>query len=75
MADTKKSVEVATAFSDLKTLVNELEPDVEKHTIQGNDAAGKRVRKGMQNIKELAQGIRLQVQEDKNARAAQKGAK
>ena len=33
----------------------------------GNNSAGTRLRKHMQNIKNLAQGIRLEVQNQKNA--------
>ena len=33
----------------------------------GNNSAGTRVRKAMQNIKNLAQVVRLEVQEQKNA--------
>ena len=33
----------------------------------GNNSAGTRVRKAMQNIKGLAQAVRVEVQEQKNA--------
>ena len=33
----------------------------------GNNSAGTRVRKAMQNIKGLAQEVRIEVQEQKNA--------
>ena len=33
---------------------------------QGNKAAGTRVRKGMQDLKTVAQGIRVEVQSAKN---------
>ena len=36
----------------------------------GNNSAGTRLRKHMQNIKNLAQGIRVNVQNQKNAVAA-----
>ena len=36
----------------------------------GNNSAGTRLRKHMQNVKNLAQGIRLEVQNQKNAVAA-----
>ena len=35
--------------------------------VEGNNSAGTRVRKYMQNIKNLAQGIRVEVQEQKHA--------
>ena len=37
---------------------------------QGNNSAGTRVRKAMQTIKNLAQDIRVEVQEQKNSVAA-----
>lgn len=39
----------------------------EKHD-NGNGAAGTRVRKAMQQLKGIAQDIRIQVQSDKNSR-------
>jgi hypothetical protein len=41
--------------------------DASKHD-RGNSAAGTRVRKAMQNTKSAAQGVRLQVQNDKSSR-------
>ena len=38
--------------------------------VEGNNSAGTRVRKCMQNIKNLAQAVRKEVQEQKNAVAA-----
>ncbi|WP_113924597.1 histone H1 [Cognataquiflexum aquatile] len=54
-------------FSELKDLVLGLEGDFEKFYDKGNQAAGTRVRKGMQDLKNLAQDIRTEVQEKKNA--------
>ena len=34
--------------------------------IQGNNSAGTRVRKAMQNVKDLAQRVRVEVQAQKN---------
>ena len=34
--------------------------------VDGNNSAGTRVRKYMQNIKNLAQGVRVEVQEQKH---------
>ena len=53
-------------FAELKELVMNLEDDFEKFYEKENQAAGTRVRKGMQDLKNLAQEIRLQVQEMKN---------
>ena len=38
--------------------------------VEGNNSAGTRVRKYMQNIKNLAQRVRVEVQEQKHAVAA-----
>jgi hypothetical protein len=54
-------------FSELKDLVLGLEGDFEKFYDKANQAAGTRVRKGMQDLKNLAQDIRTEVQEKKNA--------
>jgi len=53
-------------FNDLKAHVENLESDFEKFYEKGNNAAGTRVRKGMQDLKNLAQEIRLEVQDIKN---------
>ncbi len=54
-------------FSEVKDLVMSLEGDFEKFYDKGNQAAGTRVRKGMQELKNLAQEIRTEVQDKKNA--------
>ncbi|GAA0879601.1 hypothetical protein GCM10009119_25690 [Algoriphagus jejuensis] len=54
-------------FSEVKNLVMSLEGDFEKFYDKGNQAAGTRVRKGMQDLKNLAQEIRTEVQDKKNA--------
>ena len=38
--------------------------------VEGNNSAGTRVRKRMQNIKNLAQRVRIEVQEQKNSGTA-----
>jgi hypothetical protein len=53
-------------FSEIKDLVLSLESDFEKFYDKKNQAAGTRVRKGMQDLKNLAQEIRIQVQDEKN---------
>ena len=53
-------------FSRVKELVDGLEADFEKFYDKGNQAAGTRVRKGMQDLKNLAQEIRVDVQNIKN---------
>ena len=53
-------------FEELKDLVMSLEDDFEKFYDKENQAAGTRVRKGMQEMKNLAQEIRIEVQNKKN---------
>ena len=56
-------------FQELKDLITSLEGDIDKFYNKGNSAAGTRVRKGMQDLKNLAQAIRAEVQEIKNKAA------
>ena len=53
-------------FSSLKQIVADIEADAEKFYSKGNKAAGTRVRKAMQELKGLAQEIRVEVQAKKN---------
>ncbi|WP_186756977.1 MULTISPECIES: histone H1 [Echinicola] len=53
-------------FSEIKDLVMSLEADFEKFYEKKNSAAGTRVRKGMQEMKNMAQEIRKEVQDIKN---------
>ena len=50
------------AYVELKTLVAEIESDIEKAQ-GGNKAAGTRVRKQMQMIKQAAQNVRNNILE------------
>jgi hypothetical protein len=54
-------------YSKLKNLVNEMENDFQKFYEKGNNAAGTRIRKSMQDLKKLAQEIRSEVQNKKKA--------
>ncbi len=54
-------------FSKVKEVIASIEADVEKFYNAGNNAAGTRVRKAMQDLKGLAQEIRAEVTEKKNA--------
>ncbi len=49
-------------YEDLKTLVAEIEADINKAE-GGNKAAGTRVRKQMQDIKQAAQNVRNRILE------------
>jgi hypothetical protein len=53
-------------YEDLKVLVAEIEADINKAE-GGNKAAGTRVRKQMQKIKQAAQGVRSRILEIRSA--------
>jgi len=59
-------------FNKLKDLVMSLESDFEKFYDKNNAAAGTRVRKGMQDLKNMAQDIRKEVQDAKNTSTEKK---
>jgi hypothetical protein len=50
-------------YEQMKALLEEIQPDVEKFYDKGNKAAGTRIRKAMQNLKALAQAQRTEVSE------------
>ena len=52
-------------YDHLQNVINDSQGDVTKF-VGGNNSAGTRVRKAMQLIKELAQEIRVEVQDQKN---------
>ena len=52
--------------SELQTLVESVSSEMEKFYEKGNKAAGTRARKGLQDLKKLAQDIRLEIQSEKN---------
>ena len=52
-------------FDELQNVINDCQTDVTKF-IEGNNSAGTRVRKAMQVVKQLAQDVRVEVQEQKN---------
>ena len=54
-----------TTFDELQDTINDCQTDVTKF-VEGNNSAGTRVRKAMQLVKQLAQDIRLEVQEQNN---------
>ena len=53
-------------FDDLQDVINDCQTDVTKF-VEGNNSAGTRVRKAMQAVKSLAQDVRIEVQDQKNA--------
>ena len=46
--------------------LSDIETDAEKF-VEGNNSAGTRLRKAMQNIKNIAQEVRVEVQNQKNS--------
>jgi|TARA_R110001599_G_scaffold77721_1_gene211741 hypothetical protein len=55
-----------STFDKLQDAINDCQTDVTKF-VEGNNSAGTRVRKAMQAVKSLAQEVRIEVQEQKNA--------
>ena len=53
-------------FDQLQDVINDCQSDVTKF-VEGNNSAGTRVRKAMQAVKQMAQNIRVEVQDQKNA--------
>lgn len=54
-----------STFQKIQELVKATEDDVDKFFVKGNKAAGTRIRKAMQELKGLAQEMRLEVQNSK----------
>ncbi|MEO5674413.1 MAG: hypothetical protein ABIQ74_07175 [Chitinophagales bacterium] len=54
-------------LDDLRNHLTSLEADFAKFFEKGNASAGTRVRKGMQDLKKLANDIRSEVQSKKGA--------
>lgn len=54
-------------FDSLQKHVKDLEEDFMKFYQKDNKVAGTRIRKGMQELKEMAQKIRVDVQNRKNS--------
>jgi len=50
----------------LKSMIAELEPELNKFYEKGNKAAGTRARKQLQELKKVSQEIRLEIQDFKN---------
>ena len=55
-----------STFDQLQDAINDCQSDVTKF-VEGNNSAGTRVRKAMQTVKSLAQEVRIEVQDQKNA--------
>ena len=57
---------ISKTFDELQNAINDCQADITKF-VEGNNSAGTRVRKAMQTIKSLAQEVRVEVQDQKNA--------
>ena len=53
-------------FDELQNAINDCQTNVTKF-VEGNNSAGTRIRKAMQVVKQLAQAVRIEVQEQKNS--------
>ncbi|HEX6981959.1 MAG TPA: histone H1 [Balneolaceae bacterium] len=53
-------------YDEMNSMLEELEPDINKFYEKGNKAAGTRARKTLQAMKKKAQEIRLEIQDMKN---------
>ena len=58
--------EVIKLLQKMSNEFNSVEVDAEKF-VEGNNSAGTRVRKTMQTVKNLAQQVRVEVQNQKNS--------
>ena len=58
--------EVIKLLQKMGNELRNIETDAEKF-VEGNNSAGTRVRKTMQTVKNLAQQVRVEVQNQKNA--------
>jgi len=56
---------IISLYDEMKAEYKSSVEDMEKFC-EGNNSAGTRVRKAMQNIKNLCQEVRIQVQDQKN---------
>jgi len=56
-------------YEKIKELVESMSKDIEAFYVKGNKSAGTRVRTACQDLKKLAQDLRVNVQETKNTKA------
>lgn len=55
-------------FTEIKELIGSIEKDADLFYNKSNKAAGTRLRKAMQDLKVLAQGVRTEVTEKKSVK-------
>jgi hypothetical protein len=56
-------------YTKIEELLVSMQPDVDAFFTKGNKSAGTRVRVKCQELKKLAQDLRIAVQESKNTKA------
>ena len=56
-------------FEKMQTLLEQIKPDVQKVFDKGNGSAGTRVRQSMQELKNLAQQLRTEIQDVKKQKS------
>jgi hypothetical protein len=56
-------------YNKIQSLVESMAKDVDAFYVKGNKSAGTRVRSACQELKKLAQELRVSVQETKNTKA------
>jgi len=56
-------------YEKIKELVAGMEKDIDAFYVKGNKSAGTRVRTACQDLKKLAQDLRVSVQDTKNSKA------
>ncbi|TVR29158.1 MAG: histone H1 [Balneolaceae bacterium] len=54
-------------IEQMRSMIAELEDDMNKFYDKGNKAAGTRARKQLQELKKVSQEIRLEIQDMKNS--------
>jgi hypothetical protein len=56
-------------YTKMKDLIESMSKDVDAFYVKGNKSAGTRVRSACQDLKKLAQDLRIDVQSVKNTQA------
>lgn len=59
-------------LEDLKIFIDSMQPDFEKFYARGQNAAGTRLRKGLQELRKKAQEFRNEIQQERINRKAAK---
>ncbi|MBM4175430.1 MAG: histone H1 [Ignavibacteria bacterium] len=59
-------------LEELKFFIDSMQPDYEKFYMKGQNAAGTRLRKGLQELRKKAQDFRNEIQQERINRKAEK---